>query len=519
MPYEKTSKRHKDITHAITHFIAKGMLPIRTVETAEFKQLMNVIDPRYQLPGRKHFSQTAIPNMYTECRGMVERDLQAVSYFATTSDMWSSRTSEPYMSLTAHYIEQDWTLKSKCLQTAYFPEDHTGEAIASGLTESLASWGLSESKQVCITTDSGANIVKATSLNNWTRLQRFGHRLHSAVERAGKNKKVERAVGVCKKAVAAFSFSWKKKRDLAAAQEELHLPQHKLVTESPTRWGSRQKMVERMLEQQKAVAQVLGADKKTRQLVPAWQDIEVLESVHGALNALLEFTDSLSSENYVSVSYLKPMLQLFRTQILKPADDETQLTKELKMTVMSYLDEKYTDPITEELLDIATLVDPRFKVQYINPENIDAIKMRAVSEMLEDLSTSVRTEEAAPEQAEAGEAAVPPPLKKQKKSLGSFFKKSHSSPGLNDRELVERELENYLMAADADSETDPLQWWKINERNFPRLSCLAKRYLCIPATSTPSERVFSTGGNIVTCHRAALKPETVDRLVFLARNL
>ncbi|XP_060761183.1 E3 SUMO-protein ligase ZBED1-like [Neoarius graeffei] len=463
MPYEKTSKRHKDITHAITHFIAKGMLPICTVETAEFKQLMNVIDPHYQLPGRKHFSQTAIPNMYTECRGMVERDLQAMSYFATTSDMWSSRTSEPYMSLTAHYIEQDWTLKSKCLQTAYFPEDHT--------------------------------------------------------ERAGKNKKVERAVGVCKKAVAAFSFSWKKNRDLAAAQEELHLPQHKLVTESPTRWGSRQKMVERMLEQQKAVAQVLGADKKTRQLVPAWQDIEVLESVHGALNALLEFTDSLSSENYVSVSHLKPMLQLFRTQILKPADDETQLTKELKMTVMSYLDEKYTDPITEELLDIATLVDPRFKVQYINPENIDAIKMRAVSEMLEDLSTSVRTEEAAPEQAEAGEAAVPPPLKKQKKSLGSFFKNSHSSPGLNDRELVERELENYLMAANADSETDPLQWWKINERNFPRLSCLAKRYLCIPATSTPSERVFSTGGNIVTCHRAALKPETVDRLVFLARNL
>ena len=192
-------------------------------------------------------------------------------------------------------------------------------------------------------------------------------------------------MGVCKKAVAAFSYSWKKKRDLAVAQEELHLPQHKLVTESPTRWGSRQKMVERMLEQQKAIAQVLGADKKTRQLVPTWQDLDVLESVHGALNPLLEFTDALSSENYVSVSYLKPMLQLFRTQILKPSDDETQLTKELKMTVMSYLDEKYADPNTEELLDVTTLVDPRFKTQYIKPENIHAIKMRAVSEMLEML--------------------------------------------------------------------------------------------------------------------------------------
>lgn len=179
--YDKTSKRHKEITHAITRFLAKGMLPIYTVEKEEFKTLIKVIDPRYEVPGCKHFSQTAIPKLYAEYREIVERDLRAVAYFATTSDMWSSRTSEPYLSVTAHYIDQDWALKSKCLQTAYFPDDHTAEAIASGLTELLASWGLCENKQVCITTDSGANIVKATTLNNWTRLQCFGHRLHSAV--------------------------------------------------------------------------------------------------------------------------------------------------------------------------------------------------------------------------------------------------------------------------------------------------------------------------------------------------
>lgn len=340
-----------------------------------------------------------------------------------------------------------------------------------------------------------------------------------STEKAGKDKRMERAVAVCKRVVATFSFSWKKKRELAAAQEELHLPQHKLVTESPTRWGSRQKMVGRVLEQHKAISQVLSADKKTRHLVPSWQDLDVLESVHVALNPLLEFTDSLSGECYVSVSYLKPMLHLFRTQILKPSEDETQLTKDLKMTVMTYLDEKYNDQITNELLDVATLVDPRFKVQYINAEHVDAIKMRAVYEMLgqiEHPSTSAGTEETE----DGGAAAVLPTQKKQRKSLGSFFKKSHpTSTGLTEKETVEKELEKYLLAPDADSEMDPLEWWKINDRSFPRVSCLAKRYLCIPATSSPSERVFSTGGNIVTCHRAALKPEAVDRLVFLSHNL
>ncbi len=343
-------------------------------------------------------------------------------------------------------------------------------------------------------------------------------------ERVGKDKRVERAVGLCKKVVAAFSFSWKKKRDLATAQEELKLPRHKMVTESPTRWGSRQKMVARVIEQHKAISQVLTADKKTRHLVPTWQDTDVLESINEALKPLLEFTDSLSGESYVSVSYLKPVLHLFRTEVLKHSGDDTQLTKDIKTMVIEYLSEKYDDEITDELLDMASLVDPRFKTRYIRPDTIEAIKTRAVSEILNmegdqgpsTSQASYRTEEI---EAERGAAAAVP-AKKQRKSLGSFFKRpSPSNTGLTDMQVVEEELEHYLMAPDADSETEPLDWWKMYDKKIPKVSQLERRYLCIPATSSPSERLFSTGGNIVTCHRAALKPETVDRLVFLARNL
>ncbi|KAK1889372.1 Homeobox-containing protein 1 [Dissostichus eleginoides] len=63
-------------------------------------------------------------------------------------------------SLTVHYVD-NWELKSACLQTSFFPEDHTGEIIAQGLQEALLSWNLPEARQVCITTDNGSNIVKA----------------------------------------------------------------------------------------------------------------------------------------------------------------------------------------------------------------------------------------------------------------------------------------------------------------------------------------------------------------------
>ncbi|KAI2657492.1 E3 SUMO-protein ligase ZBED1 [Labeo rohita] len=85
---------------------------------------MSVINPRYELPGRKYFLRTATPALYGEVRERVEEQLKSVLYFATTADLGSSRTSEPYLSLTAHFIYKDWNLVSLCLQRVYFPEDH-----------------------------------------------------------------------------------------------------------------------------------------------------------------------------------------------------------------------------------------------------------------------------------------------------------------------------------------------------------------------------------------------------------
>ncbi|XDV18076.1 hypothetical protein PO909_023848 [Leuciscus waleckii] len=247
-------------------------------------------------------------------------EIRYLEAYSATTDLWSSRTTEPYISLTIHFIDDDWKLRSRCLQTAFFPEDHTGAIIALGLKDALSAWGLDEAHLVCMTTDSGANMVRALEINKWTRLACFGHRLHNAI-------------GMCKKVVSTFSYSWKKKNALTSAQRELNLPPHKLITESPTRWGSR--------------------DQKSRHLLPTWQDIDVLEAITKALKPLQDFTDALSGEEYVSVSYVKPVLHLLNTNILKPEEDKAGLCEDIKKRVLDYLNEKYKDP-TDELLNMAT---------------------------------------------------------------------------------------------------------------------------------------------------------------------
>ena len=68
-------------------------------------------------------------------------------------------------------------------------------------------------------------------------------------------------------------------------------------------------------------------------------------------------------------------------------------------------------------------------------------------------------------------------------------------------------------------EANPLVWWKKYDVNFPNLSQVARRYLAIPATTAPVERLFLVAGQVVTAKRNRLCPETVTLLVFLHEDL
>lgn len=74
-PYDKASKRWQDITNAIANFIAKEMMAIQVVESEGFRQL-NILDPRYEVPSRKYFGQTALPNLYESTRKTLTEKLQ-----------------------------------------------------------------------------------------------------------------------------------------------------------------------------------------------------------------------------------------------------------------------------------------------------------------------------------------------------------------------------------------------------------------------------------------------------------
>ena len=66
-----------------------------------------------------------------------------------------------------------------------------------------------------------------------------------------------------------------------------------------------------------------------------------------------------------------------------------------------------------------------------------------------------------------------------------------------EKQLEIREMSRYMYLGEEHTDKSPLQWWSENKGKYPVLSQLAARYLAIPATSVPCERVFSLAGHIV----------------------
>ena len=57
-----------------------------------------------------------------------------------------------------------------------------------------------------------------------------------------------------------------------------------------------------------------------------------------------------------------------------------------------------------------------------------------------------------------------------------------------------------------------------NQARYPLLAGLVRKFLCVPATPVPAERVFSICGVVVNELRCSLSPGSIDALVILCKN-
>ncbi|CAH1238655.1 ZBED1 [Branchiostoma lanceolatum] len=525
-----TTKQH-EITARLCHYIVKSLRPFSTVDDPYFRALVTELNPAYKVPNRDEVRERLIPPMYDAALLKLKAELTDVQFAALTGDGWTSRAADHYLTLTVHFLK-DWTIQVKVLQTLKAEVTQTGENIAAEIEDCLKEFGLAGKVDV-MTTDNARSMVNATTAAGIKlSLNCFAHTLNLSTQKAMDVQTVRNMIAIIRPAITYFRNSYLAKVVLKEKQQALGKPIHNLILDCKTRWNSSYLMVERFVEQYPAVVAACLDDRvKKKDSFKKLQkctddDLDRMERFLAVMSLPFKMTVAMSAEKRPTSGQVLPMLQKLE-QHLADKEDDDKFTKDVKSAIRKDLSGRYKEVDRREFLEEATALDPRFKsASAVTVDVWDRLTDNIeVSES--HMSTVVKTEpeEVVPVQNSKPQEDSQTPAKKPKLNvMEEIFEDdddvvvTHVEPPVPLRLRIQQEILKFKAMPKLKPSEDVLAFWQGKADELPILSRHAKKYLVVPGTSVPSERVFSTAGDIVSAERSRLDPDTVNQLLFLNKN-
>lgn len=123
-------------------------------------------------------------------------ELKETESVALTSDAWTSRTCENYVTITVHFMQSDWNMKSYVLQTRHLDVSHPGLNIGNVLKESITEWKLPTKHEIGLVTDHASNMeISAKTADLHPHIGCFAHTVNLACQRGLKVSALGRLLG------------------------------------------------------------------------------------------------------------------------------------------------------------------------------------------------------------------------------------------------------------------------------------------------------------------------------------
>ena len=265
----------QNVSRACVDFVCQDIRPFEIVAGAGFEKLAQAlisVGAKYgNVPASDVLSHpTTIARHCSEKVEEIKRDVvlpEIKSYLnkwggAVTTDMWTeTRTLTSYITVTAHYITDEWILKDRVLATREFDSDmrHTGVNIQNVLIAILAEFDITANNVVFVT-DRGANMLAA--LRNFVHISCCDHMLNTVQSHLFNPDKMDeipevRALMTASKDLVRF---FKKAPGLMK-----HL-KTTLKQEVSTRWNTMFTMLDSVYENYAEVEHILDARNETYRL-------------------------------------------------------------------------------------------------------------------------------------------------------------------------------------------------------------------------------------------------------------
>lgn len=228
-----------------------------------------------------------------------------------------------------------------------------------------------------------------------------------------------------------------------------------------------------------------------------------------------------ASGDYSSASVTIPIVNSLKRSLIV-STDSTGLgdhgIKGMKRAMLQSLNLCYSDVENVKVFALSTALDPRFKLSVFTSASSSA----SVRQMLIEEYELVELEE-------VNDTNPPEPKRARRNTsnnegtsqpmLWTLFdeivEENKSGEEAVSSMSVEATVDDYLRDPVIPRECDPFLYWKEKLPIWPILVKMARKCLSIPPASVPSERLFSTAGQIATDTRNRLDADKIEMLVFL----
>lgn len=525
LPKKLTAKGKINIDKKLMKLFTIDFQPFRIVDDEGFKEFVQALNPSYQLPSRHAISKTAIPALYEECLNSTRNLIKSGNSFCITTDCWSSRNTDSYIAITAHFINEHFDLISVLLECSLMCSTHTSQNLASEIKRIVTDWGIEENILLAVS-DNASNIKNAISKGlDLKHLGCFAHTINLVVNEALNVDEISGLIDKIKTIVAHFKRSCTANEKFMTYQKNIGEKPLKLIQDVATRWNSTYFMLERFTKLETAVRSTVALLDKNLPVLTAeeWKECSQLCKV---LKPIEHVTAVISGEKYCSASLVIPLtngLQNVCRNLLKK--DFTSSVMEVVKKLQAGLNARLGNVENSATLSVCTFLDPRFKtIAFSNSQASEHTKKIVTSALSTSLAnnSATRSEEIDEHHNTAAANLLPAYSDQDEDELSvwhAFDKtvavtKPKGTP--TSRALVE--IQRYMDADILPRQRSALKWWKDNAQIFPHLSSLARNYLCAMGTSVPCERLFSKAGILLSERRSRLSENSIKMLLFLNIN-
>ena len=492
-------------------------------------------------------------------------------------DLWTDNTQKKFLGVLLHTIketEDGYEQKEFCLACKEVDETHiTAEVVKKYVDDVLKDFGLPVKCIFRVVHDGDAKVIKGVRDAGLPSSLCFIHSLQRTIAVAFKGAEpVVEVLTRTKKAVTGARQSNVQASYLRRAQESVGAPQRALIQDNQTRWGSTHDMAERTTEQRAAFQAAYQIDdafnrgaKKVFDLEKRLQleDIDILAQVVAVFKPFRAVTRELQSAGVTS-SFVAPsfstllgVVDILGEIVVEmpfagsnyPATSATTPVSELHPSMRKVVNQARADMVKRFELKrmlphaVATLLDPRvMSLQAFEvARDLSEKAWSVIHQQLDQTITALKEAEryGKEERGEKRDADGQPKAASFLAGLNAKAKQCNDmpagalpagvGPGLDDALNfgdvvlknpvdVASEITKYLSTGTQDMSSGALEVWGRLRKDCPALAIVAMHYLCIPASSSAVERLFSQTGLIKSKLRNRLLPRTLQDLIFTRAN-